>query len=240
MSVTGGAAREAAAAAAREATTVAAREAAQIVLRDSAEMVARSAAEATEARIAAKTAQEAAEAAAKSAVKDIAETEGWSTAKKFAAGALGLGVVLASNMPSEEQCIQKCINRRNPDTCQGKDGEDNLNCPIPDPEGGCDDYCETICTQDNRSALAWCSVQDDPVGGVANTLTSMVNSPLGFWDTWGTIIMVLCGLAFIPLILGMYKYLYSANPLKKYVEKKVDTMGKSKQGGGKHGGRRKR
>jgi len=176
----------------------------------------------------------------RSAVGNIAARGEWSTAKKFAAGALGLGVVLSSNMPSEEQCIQKCKNRRNPDTCQGKDGEDNLNCPIPDPEGGCDDYCETICTQDNRTTLAWCSVQDDPVGGVANTLTSMVNSPLGFWDTWGTIIMVLCGLAFIPLILGMYKYLYSANPLKKYVEKKVDTMGKSKQGGGKQGGRKKR
>jgi len=145
-----------------------------------------------------------------------AKKEGMGTITKIV-GAVGVLAIigLLYSRPTTDECVEKCKERGyRLEDCKAANVDPppylstKINCPVGQTPEQCDDYCDTQCDSDALSIIGVCNYTADlPMSAITASLSGaadIANSPLSWWDKWGTTFMI-CGIPFsIMFIIGCY------------------------------------
>ena len=119
----------------------------------------------------------------------------------IAAGICGFEVLVAKQLQTEADCLSSCKDRNNE---YGKDPDGKVpeaNCPNPTPSpGGCEPYCDTACSKQNRITRAEDQVQNDPFGSVADLVSAAAKAPLDIFDSFRRGLYLIGGLILLVIV----------------------------------------
>jgi len=118
----------------------------------------------------------------------------------IAVGICGYEVLVANQLQTEADCLSSCKDRNNE---YGKDPDGKVpeaNCPSPPPSPGCEAYCDTACSKQNRITRAENQVGNDPFGSLADLVSGVAQAPLDFFDSFRRGLYLIGGLILLVIV----------------------------------------
>ena len=113
----------------------------------------------------------------------------------------GFEVLVANQLQTEADCLSSCKDRNNQ---YGKDPDGKVpeaNCPNPTPSpGGCESYCDTACSKQNRITRAEHQAENDPFGSVANLVSDVAKAPIDIFDSFRRGLYLIGGLILLVIV----------------------------------------